>query len=1249
MGLLRKKHRQHTVLKPHCNALKGPSGRSRLCRFEAMESRQLLSATVAPLQIGAVYFEDSNKFDEVSVLQGTSTNVADLLEIGFTGGADATQLTELRIDANNTFFDTASTSPGAYGSFPLTIISHDGFEILSASVVDGGTALVLTFSGFNAGEKLVFSVDVDEQGNLQPNAVVEGAEFEGAALTATFTAPHMNDITTPGLVFYDDFDLAATGLEDLLPNNNYDNAAALAFLPEGCSPGPVYTAGAQGSVQQTPLPITLSGTVYSDPNANNRRETGELGIAGVSLALYELQNGSYVATGKTTLTDADGNYEFTGLLPGTYRVVETQPAGYLSVGSTPGTVNGATRGFITSVDVLSGINLDGGEDSIHNDFAEVVPASISGYVYVDANNNGVFDAGETPIAGAILTLLNAAGGSTGSTAVTDASGFYQFEGLMPGGYGVAEAQPAGYIDGLDAAGTAGGSAHNPGDLLDGVVLVGGQSGLNYNFGELLPGCISGYVYVDANNNGVFDAGESPIAGVELALLDASGNPTGETRVTDETGFYRFCGLAPGLYGVIETQPTGYLDGLDAPGTTGGTAHNPGDLISAIPLTSGAKSKDNNFGELLPASIAGQVFADLDGDNVLDANEPLLAGVTVYLLDSSGNRIGSTTTDSNGKYAFVHLRPGVYGVEEVQPANYLEGSNRVGSAGGNRDGVNRTLQAQLGSGVNGINYDFWEVVPAKISGYVFQDGPTITVQEGEATPHIPSVRDGKLTADDKRLSGVTLYLCDASGTPLLDAQGRPIATVTDANGYYEFTMLSPGYYSIVEVQPEGYLPGMDTAGSKGGLVVNRYAAIDSAVLSTLTVDPSGSAIVRIFIQPGDAAVEYNFSEVLLVTERPNTPPPYYPPHVPTPTLPPPTPLPYLEYRPVGSPYYLMPDTVKQLIFGGAGSPGGYTWHLSIIDAGQPRHVASGNEFAQAANNTLFDPVSWSGAEVNQSEFVLADGDGVPVKRVQFGLSGATPVSGDWDGTGITKIGVFLDGLWFLDLNGNGVWDEGDLWVKLGKKADQPVAGDWNGDGKTDIGIFGPTWIGDMKAIAVEPGLPDSQNPPTKARPKNVPPDAAEAAVGWRTLKKGHRGDMRSDLIDHVFQYGDKGDIAVTGDWNGDGIATIGVFRNGTWFLDMDGDGRWSQGDVMVEYGQDGDIPVVGDWTGDGIAKLGVYRNGTFHLDVNNNRQADAADKVFALGGAGDKPVVGDWDGNGVDNVGIYRQGASADVPLQASRE
>ena len=226
----------------------------------------------------------------------------------------------------------------------------------------------------------------------------------------------------------------------------------------------------------------------------------------MQLSLYELDNsGNYVADGKTTTTDANGNYEFTGLLPSTYRVVETQPDGYLSVGDTPGTVDGETRGVVTTVDILSSINLDGGDNSIHNDFAETKPATLSGYVYYDANNNGIMDAGEQGIGGVHLTVTNVSSGQT-ADAYTMPDGSWYVGGLMPGQYKVTEDQPAGYLDGLDVAGTAGGTAHNPGDLIDGIQLVSGQSGLNYDFGELLPASVSGYVYVDANNNGSFRSG-----------------------------------------------------------------------------------------------------------------------------------------------------------------------------------------------------------------------------------------------------------------------------------------------------------------------------------------------------------------------------------------------------------------------------------------------------------------------------------------------------------------------------------------------------------------------------------------------------------------------------------------------------------------------------------------------------------------------------------------------------------------------
>ena len=74
-------------------------------------------------------------------------------------------------------------------------------------------------------------------------------------------------------------------------------------------------------------------------------------------------------------------------------------------------------------------------------------------------------------------------------------------------------------------------------------------------------------------------------------------------------------------------------------------------------------------------------------------------------------------------------------------------------------------------------------------------------------------------------------------------------------------------------------------------------------------------------------------------------------------------------------------------------------------------------------------------------------------------------------------------------------------------------------------------------------------------------------------------------------------------------------------------------MAVKFGQGGDLPIVGDWDGDGLDDLGVYRGGTWLLDSDGNRSLDAHDRAFQLEGGG-TPVAGDWDGDGLEEVGLY---------------
>jgi hypothetical protein len=111
--------------------------------------------------------------------------------------------------------------------------------------------------------------------------------------------------------------------------------------------------------------------------------------------------------------------------------------------------------------------------------------------------------------------------------------------------------------------------------------------------------------------------------------------------------------------------------------------------------------------------------------------------------------------------------------------------------------------------------------------------------------------------------------------------------------------------------------------------------------------------------------------------------------------------------------------------------------------------------------------------------------------------------------------------------------------------------------------------------------------------------------------------------------------VAGDWNNDGKDTIGYFNQHNYKFHLFAENSESSSRNLFEFGDHEDLPVAGDWNGDGIDSVGVYRpsTGVFYLkDTNNGSPQDYA---FAYGNFGDRPVAGDWDENGRDSVGVYR--------------
>ncbi|HXZ37609.1 MAG TPA: hypothetical protein VEL68_16425, partial [Thermodesulfobacteriota bacterium] len=88
----------------------------------------------------------------------------------------------------------------------------------------------------------------------------------------------------------------------------------------------------------------------------------------------------------------------------------------------------------------------------------------------------------------------------------------------------------------------------------------------------------------------------------------------------------------------------------------------------------------------------------------------------------------------------------------------------------------------------------------------------------------------------------------------------------------------------------------------------------------------------------------------------------------------------------------------------------------------------------------------------------------------------------------------------------------------------------------------------------------------------------------------------------------------------------TYRNGAWFLDLNGNGVWDgcgTDAYIASFGLPTDIPVTGDWPGSGTTKIGTYRNGAWFLDLNGN---------------------GVWDGCGVDLCIPSFGGFPGDLPI-----
>ena len=512
----------------------------------------------------------------------------------------------------------------------------------------------------------------------------------------------------------------------------------------------------------------IRGAKWNDLDGDGERDSNEPGLANWTIYFDQNQNGTLDREETSTITDANGNYAFTGLAAGTYIVAEVHqtdwqqtfpqsPGTHLVVVSDGGTIEnvdfGNHRQPTGEIRGAKWNDLDGDGERDSNE-----PGLANWTIYFDQNQNGMLDRDET-------------------STITDTNGNYAFLNLADGTYILAEVAQRDWQQTFPTA---------PGTHL--VVLNDGQAitGLNFGNRRLPTGQLRGTKWNDLDRDGTRDAGEPGIQGVTI-YLDQNNNGQFDreesSTVTDANGNYQFLNLAASTYIVTEVLQAGWEQTFPtAPGTHRAELQD-GETVERLDF--------GNSRSALTGEIRGTAWDDLNRDGVRQSNEPGLERWTIYLDANNNGQFDrletSTTTDANGEYVLSNLSAGTYVVAEVIQPDWIQTFP---------GGQSQTHTIQLAGGEIRQDVDF---------GNVSLREPGVAVAAAAADLITGTVfwdkdGDGHRDQEDIGLPGRRVYIDENNSGGFEDGEQF---VDTDSSGNYSFTILNNQTYLINQVPVFGW--------------------------------------------------------------------------------------------------------------------------------------------------------------------------------------------------------------------------------------------------------------------------------------------------------------------------------------------------------------------------------------------------------------------------------------------------------------